>query len=323
MSAAPKLHQSSELLALCKASADQFRLDILRVLRRDSYGVQEICDILGQKQSGVSHHLKILAKTGLVSKRREGNTIFYRRASVDKNHPLMEIHHALLNAVDTLELPADVLLRINAIQTQRGVSSQHFFAEHAQNFRQQQEQIAEYRLYGTAMADLLARCSPENGSLALEIGPGEGVFLAELSPRFKLVYALDNSPEMLAQAEHFTEKHGLQNVRFIHGDTRDPGIQAMSFNCVVANMVLHHIPSPADVFQDVSKILHPQGQFLVTELCAHDQSWAQDACGDVWLGFEPEDVSLWAAQAGLSEGESIYLAQRNGFRVQIRQFIKN
>ena len=49
---------------------------------------------------------------------------------------------------------------------------------------------------------------------------------------------------------------------------------------------------------------------------------ASDACGDLWLGFAPEDVATWAVDAGLSEGESLYLALRNGFRVQLRVFQK-
>jgi ArsR family transcriptional regulator len=57
-------------------------------------------------------------------------------------------------------------------------------------------------------------------------------------------------------------------------------------------------------------------------LCPHDQVWAREACGDVWLGLDPEDISLWASTVGLVEGQNLYFAQRNGFSVQLRQFIK-
>ena len=87
-------------------------------------------------------------------------------------------------------------------------------------------------------------------------------------------------------------------------------------------MVLHHTPSPAEIFYDMAAALKTDGQLFVTDLCSHDQSWARESCGDLWLGFEPEDLTQWAADAGFKTGENIYLAQRNGFRVQIRQFIK-
>ena len=64
------------------------------------------------------------------------------------------------------------------------------------------------------------------------------------------------------------------------------------------------------------------GSLLITELCRHDQRWAESACGDLWLGFEPADLTQWAQAAGFENGRAVYLAQRNGFRVQIRQFIK-
>ena len=87
-------------------------------------------------------------------------------------------------------------------------------------------------------------------------------------------------------------------------------------------MVLHHTPDPANIFQDLTLLLAQNGALLVTELCHHDQSWARESCGDLWLGFEPNDLSNWAVSAGLVEGESLYLAQRNGFQIQLRQFFK-
>ena len=85
-------------------------------------------------------------------------------------------------------------------------------------------------------------------------------------------------------------------------------------------MVLHHTPSPASVLQNLAEALRPGGVLLVTDLCAHDQAWVREACGDLWLGFAPEDLADWAESAGLSEGASLYLALRNGFRVQLRAF---
>jgi len=62
---------------------------------------------------------------------------------------------------------------------------------------------------------------------------------------------------------------------------------------------------------------------VLTELCEHEQAWAREACGDVWLGFAPEQLSLWAAASGLREGRADYLALKNGFRIQIREFLKD
>ena len=47
---------------------------------------------------------------------------------------------------------------------------------------------------------------------------------------------------------------------------------------------------------------------------------SRETCGDLWLGFAPEELSRWGSAAGLDEGESVYLALRNGFRIQVRVF---
>ncbi len=312
---------SDALLALCKASADPLRLDILRVLSRDSFGVMELCRIFAIKQSGMSHHLKILATAGLLTTRREGNSIFYRRAAVTDNRPLDHLQQALFSASDSLSLSDHTRQQLAGIHQERAEHSQQFFSENADKFSQQQEQIAAYDLYGINTAELIDNSIRGKGQRVLEVGPGEGAFLAELSPRFQQLVALDNSLEMLAKSKAFADSKQLHNIEFIHGDTKSSALQANSFNCIVVNMVLHHLPSPADIFFDLAALLEDGGQLFITDLCSHDQNWVQHACGDLWLGFDPKDLTDWASTAGFKEGQSVYLSQRNGFRVQIREFV--
>ena len=87
------------LAALCKASGDALRLNILRALANDSFGVLELAQIFATGQSGISHHLKVLAQAGLVATRREGNAIFYRRALPDSLRLGGRLHTALLEEV--------------------------------------------------------------------------------------------------------------------------------------------------------------------------------------------------------------------------------
>ncbi len=75
------------LAALCKAAGDSLRLNVLRALANDSFGVLELAQIFAIGQSGMSHHLKVLAQAGLVATRREGNAIFYRRSLPWPNAP--------------------------------------------------------------------------------------------------------------------------------------------------------------------------------------------------------------------------------------------
>ena len=309
-----------QLSALCKACGDQLRLQVLRVLRHDSLGVLELCSIFGMRQPAMSHHLKVLANAGVVTSRREGNSIFYRRAPLSTLPALTALQNTLMLAVDQLQLPDPVEQRMALLHTQRQQSSQQFFQQNADKFRVQQDLIASYDKYADTVAQLQRDAPLRERRVALEVGPGDGAFLQELAPAFTRVVALDNSVEMLEKARKLCREKSLQNVDFIHGDTRHPQLQGLQADCIVVNMVLHHTPSPAAIFGDLASVLAPQGALLVTDLCNHDQAWARENCGDLWLGFEPEDLQLWAQSAGLQEIASEYLAQRNGFQIQVRLF---
>lgn len=312
----------SPLPALLKAAGDPLRLDILRVLTQDSFGVLELCHLFDSKQSGMSHHLKVLTSAGLLTTRREGNSIFYRRAYFAPDHPLAALQQQLFATIDQIPLGAALADQLEQLQRERGAASQHFFAENAHKFRAQQDLIASYPVYAEQVTQLLNNTPLRARNLVLEVGPGEGEFLKVLAQGFKQVIALDNADTMLDKSRAFAGKQKLRNVEFILGDTASLQQHKVLADCIVVNMVLHHTPSPADIFQDLSDVLIPGGALLVTDLCRHEQTWARDACGDLWQGFEPQDFSRWASAAGLTEGQSVYFALRNGFQIQLRQFFK-
>jgi len=319
--AAPATHgQLAALATLCKASADPLRLQVLRVLRKDSFGVLELCSIFNIRQPALSHHLKVLASAGLVATRREGNSIFYRRSSLGQRPELEPLQRSLFDTVDGIELPSAIARRLAQLYRQREENSRNFFRDNAHKFRQQQDLIASYEQYADTVAQMLRDAPLAQRHTALEVGPGDGAFLLELAPRFKRVVALDNAELMLAQARARVASAGLENVGFIHGDTGSGELDGLAADCVVINMVLHHTPSPGRILADVASRLAPGGVVLVTDLCSHDQGWARENCGDLWLGFDPQALGGWARDAGWKDIASVYLAQRNGFQIQVRLF---
>ena len=315
-----RFEASDELASLCKAGGDPLRLNILRALANDSFGVLELAQIFATGQSGISHHLKVLAQAGLVATRREGNAIFYRRALPHSELFGGKLHAALLDEVESLQLPDPVQTRIAAVHAQRAAASQDFFARMADSFQAQQDLIAGLPQYRDSLLALLDSLSFADDASALEIGPGDGAFLPELARRFQQVSALDNSPAMLDLARQRCLDEGLGNVQLALADAL--GEDALSADCVVLNMVLHHFAAPAEAIKQLARRVKPGGSLLITELCSHNQSWAREACGDLWLGFEQDDLARWAAAAGLSSEESLYIGLRNGFQIQVRHFQK-
>lgn len=316
------LHNPTDALAaFCKATGDSLRLDILRVLRNDSFGVLELAQIFAMRQSGMSHHLKVMANAGLVSARREGNSIFYRRSLPTAEVSWHALHAQLLSELDAL--PADPALRsaIGLVHSQRAELSRQFFARFAEGTPAQQDLIAHFGLYREPLLTLIETLPLPAHDLVIEVGPGEGGFLPSLAERFNQVIALDNAESMLERARQQCRDAGLNNVDCLLADALTPQELPLA-DCLVCNMVLHHMPAPAEALKRFADLLKTGGSLVLTELCSHDQSWVHDSCGDLWLGFDQQDIARWATDAGLEFGLSQYIGLRNGFQLQLLQLAK-
>lgn len=313
------------LAAHIKASADPLRLNILRILGEGSFGVLELCELFDIKQSSMSHHLKILATAELVTTRREGNSIFYRRssfnASAESRSPAwLDLTQVLFRTLDDLALSHDITERLQGLYRERAKSSQEFFTKHASEFHEKQDLIASHEQYGETLEDLVATLNLQQVHTALEIGPGEGDLLPALSQRFQQVIGLDVSKAMLNKASLKVTAQNLKNIELLHGDCRMAVNQDVQADLITCNMVLHHVPAPKEIFNHCAQLLKPGGCVLITDLCAHDQTWARESCGDLWLGFAPDDLTRWAKEAQLCEEQTQFLALRNGFQIQFRTF---
>jgi DNA-binding transcriptional ArsR family regulator len=75
------LAAADEASALLKALANRHRLIIICQLSEKERSVGELAALLNLRDSTVSQHLALLRKDGLVSARRDGQTIWYSIAS--------------------------------------------------------------------------------------------------------------------------------------------------------------------------------------------------------------------------------------------------
>ncbi len=70
---------AKDLVQLFKLMADETRLRILFFLMQEQeLNVRTLCELLGQSQPAVSHHLALLRVAGLIQPRRDGKHNFYR-----------------------------------------------------------------------------------------------------------------------------------------------------------------------------------------------------------------------------------------------------
>ena len=311
-----------ELLSHLKAAGDSMRLEILRVLRSGSFGVTELAFVFDVTQPRMSHHLKILAEACLVETKKEGNYIFYRRLvpSFSQGGFLS----SLFQQIDLIPLGTSLAAKLKSVYEARAKSSLEFFEKHAKQFQDKQKRIAKLEQYKAPLMELFGHLTCQK-NLALEVGPGEGRLLGLLSSSFDRVVALDNSAKMLDKARQRAQEEGLKNIRFERADLGDKevfgGLKGR-VDLAVFDMVMHHQASPRDVFRDIYEVLDERGCFLLVELCPHHQNWVRESLGDIWLGFEPEDLTGFARGCGFKNGPKIFQSLKNGFQIQLRLFFK-
>jgi DNA-binding transcriptional ArsR family regulator len=70
-------HMSDRCVDFCKALSDSTRQSILELLQEREMYVGEITAAFALSQPSISHHLGILRDAGVVTSRREGQSVFY------------------------------------------------------------------------------------------------------------------------------------------------------------------------------------------------------------------------------------------------------
>jgi 2-polyprenyl-3-methyl-5-hydroxy-6-metoxy-1,4-benzoquinol methylase len=308
-----------DVVGISKAVGDQLRANILKALAQDSFAVLELGEIFATAQPAMSHHLKKLAQAGLVSKRREGTSIFYQRSSphLRREPTAYQLFTALYEALDSQPLAKEYQDRITEVHQARVAQSQHFFTHQADALANQTALICDPSVYADCVLESITNHPGLNTNRVLEIGPGSGVLLSALASQFNLVVGVDNSAGMLAATHKQVAK--LENVSLLRADFADMPADT-SYDVIVAAMVIHHLASPEGFFKQAARLLDNSGMLVIAELCDHTQAWVKDLCGDVWLGFSPQQLTDWSGQAGFKLHHEQFLAQRNGFRVQVSVF---
>jgi ubiquinone/menaquinone biosynthesis C-methylase UbiE len=178
-------------------------------------------------------------------------------------------------------------------------------------------QISEgYRLrYGTPFAALFQKFWNEEllGLLperieapALDNGCGTGILLPDLTARCDAVYAVDLSPEMLAQAR----------ARASGADLREADLEALPFpdgffRTVICRGSLHHVASRELALAEAYRVLAPGGAFALTEPSDDFFAvrWARAALYRLSSKFDVHDRAFTGRQMkGLLEAAGFELA---------------
>ena len=115
----------------------------------------------------------------------------------------------------------------------------------------------------------VALANIREGETVLDIGAGGGldVFLAskKVGPKGKII-GLDMTEQMVEKSRKNAKKGNYNNVEFKLGEAEDIPVKDNSVDLVMSNCVINLVPDKEKAYQEIYRILKPNGRFVISDL---------------------------------------------------------
>ncbi len=300
------------MLQALRAAGEQTRLRILALCAHHELTVTDVIQILGQTQSRVSRHLKILVDAGLLERYQEGQWARYRVAGQGSALPGQAANKAGISLaryiLQNIDMMNPVFRRDHELLTRRlGARQQRiqqFFRDHATDWEDLRSVHVEREDIDRAIAGLLLKRPVRH---LLDVGTGTGSALLQLGPMIGAGIGVDNSFAMLDIARNNIEESNLTNCQVRHADMLQMPYAEETFDAALILMVLHYADQPGAALNEVSRVLTTGGRLLIVDLRKHDRTELKTAQSHVWPGFSEEEITGWLNDAGLQVVETTAL----------------
>jgi ubiquinone/menaquinone biosynthesis C-methylase UbiE len=120
----------------------------------------------------------------------------------------------------------------------------------------------------TTFAQRAIELGPPSG-LILDAGTGTAripILICQQSPQLQII-ASDLSKNMLLIGAKNVEQAGLQKkISLDLADSKQLPYQDGQFDMVISNSIVHHLPDPLPFFQEVKRVLKPNGAIFIRDL---------------------------------------------------------
>jgi DNA-binding transcriptional ArsR family regulator len=278
--------------ALYRVLSEPVRLKLLALAAEEELSVGELAELLGEGQPNVSRHAAALRQAGVLSDRRHGTRTLVRLAAAAAEDPVV---FDALAAGRGLASADRSLQRVAAVVRSRDARGREFFA--APPPQESSELARELPAYAAALGAVI-----ETRRLAVDAGTGDGALLDVLAPVFEHVVAVDRSRAQLERARRRVAHRGYSNVEFVCAEADAEQVQkavGRGADLVIASRVLHHAPLPRVMVAALARLVAPGGKLVVIDYAHHEDDELREQQADVWMGFEPAELTGFAADAGL------------------------
>ena len=283
------------LQKIFRTLGDPTRARILALLEREELAVHELMEALGMAQSRVSRHLGILRDAGLLRDRRDGTFALYRfeRPGPGAWRDAWTLASRALAADPVSERDRLALARV---LEGRAARSRSFFDAVGPEWDALRKVWNDDALRARAATRVLPR-----ELSAVDVGTGTGTLALELAAAGMRVIAVDHSKAMLEATQRKLEQTGISRVELRHGEAEALPLADAEVDAAFAHLVLQYLPAPARALAELARVVRPGGAVVVVDFVSHDREWMRQELGVTWMGFAPDEVASWLADAGLEQ----------------------
>lgn len=144
-------------------------------------------------------------------------------------------------------------------------------------------------------------------SIVLDIATGGGHVVKAIAPLVSHVFATDLTYQMLETARrHLDELHS--NISYVIADAESLPFLDNTFDAVTCRIAPHHFPHPDSFVKEVSRVLKPDGKFLLIDNIAPEEKDLDEFVNRLeklrddshHRSYSMNEWMAWFKQAGLS-----------------------
>jgi ArsR family transcriptional regulator len=294
--------------SLFRLLGDEARLRLLRVLARERMNVTELTGILGLAQSGVSRHLGLLKKAGLVVEEKDAGYTYYRVATQLPDDGTRSLWAAVEDQFQ--RAASDPTVRADEARLQEVLRlRKENFDTHGSADSPDARQLVPGRSWAAWSRALGLLLPPLT---VADLGCGEGYLTIEAARWASRVLAVDRSEVVLERARALARRRRVSNVIWKRGELEKLPIEANTVDVALLSQALHHAVHPSRAVAEAVRIVVPGGRILVLDLRQHDESWVRAKLGDRTLGFADDDLKRMLGGAGLHDVSVSVGARKSG-----------
>jgi ubiquinone/menaquinone biosynthesis C-methylase UbiE len=155
----------------------------------------------------------------------------------------------------------------------------------------------------------------------LDLGTGTAtvpIKIFQYSSEFKIT-GIDLSSNMLSIAEENIRKNNLQNqIQLVRADVKKLPFEDNTFDLAYSNLMLHHIPNPVDMIQELQRVVKTEGAYIIRDLVRPHSKYLVDFFvkkfgnkfspyqkqlykNSLFAALTKNELNIYAVEAGLTE----------------------